>query len=133
LKDVEYEIVSIIVGKELNNLTLILPWPIAFEEFLKKVIYDNFPSEKNKEILLKDSINTLIKLKIAFLSTDNTSLIGNICPLLTAYSLANQSGDEIGWLSFFEKITDIKPTIKISCIELAKQSFFESMLLKSLN
>jgi hypothetical protein len=133
LKDVEYEIGSIIVGKELNNLTLILPWPIAFEEYLKKVIYDNFQSEKNKEILLKDAINTLIRLKIDFLSKDNTSLIGNICPLLTAYSLANQSGDETGWFSFFEKNTDIKSTIKLSCIELAKQSFFESMLLKSLN
>jgi GTPase-associated system helical domain len=133
MRDVEFELAPIIVGKELNNLILILPWPKAFEEYLKKVIYDSFPSENNKEILFKDSINALKRLKIDLFATDHASLIGNICPLLTAYSLSNQSGDETGWFSFFEKSTDIKHTIKVSCIELAKQSFFESMLLKSLN
>lgn len=133
LKDVEYEIAPLIIGKELNHLILILPWPLAFEEYLKKVIYDSFPGVMNKEILLKDAINALKKLKTDLFSTNHTGLVGNICPLITAYSLSNQSGDETGWFSFFEKSTDIKPTIKLSCIELAKQSFFESMLLKSLN
>ena len=132
MKELNFQIAPIILGMELCDLTTIIPGPIASSQFLKKVMSDNF-TEHESSLELKDVINKTDKdfKKKMVIKYQETNL-GNICPLMYAYSKALEAEDEKSWISFFEKKTSIKSKSKIKISDLSYQSYIENLLIKSL-
>jgi hypothetical protein len=132
INEIDYDLVPLIIGSDLSALTRILPGPVAYDQYLLKVLNGNF-SNVDKEILLKDAINKLNKAKNDLFPRSYAEKVGNIGPLMMGLNLREQSGNDTGWVTMFESFTDINSNIKVLPIELAKQSFIESQLMKSFN
>lgn len=133
IKELDFQTAPILLAKELSDLTTIIPGPISSEQFLKKVLVDNF-TDPNKTISLKDVVNSLytqIKEQIAL--KYNVTSLGNLCPLMFGFTKSLDIDDDKSWISFFEKSTGIKTSTKVDLFNLAQQYYCEDLLVKSLS
>jgi len=124
----------IIIGKELSDLINIIPGPIAYVQFLEKIINDNLPIKDkafDKNIIFKNVINDIeIELKKELSENFTNSKLGNLCPIMISFQKSIDSGDKKGWLSSFKNSTNLDANKKIDIYKLAIQSYIENILMK---
>lgn len=134
IKDLDIEMAPIFLGKDLSDLTKIIPGPLASEQFLKKLINDNFQENSAVLLIFKDVINKLERAdKEKFIDeTFKKTNIGNICPIMFACQESLKIDDGKTWLAYFENDTGLNAKTKISIIDLAKQFYIENLLTKCL-
>ncbi len=131
MKNINSLVAPILLGKELSDLVNIFPGPVASEQFLKKILADNFPKGE-KDLIFKDAIN---KTDLLFRENRIKKLqpfLGNICPIMFAFSKSIETEDDTSWISSYEKSTKLKAGAKINADTLAYQSFLENLLTKTL-
>lgn len=130
-KDLDIEVVPIVLGKELSDLTKLVPGFYAFDQFLMKVIYDSFSENGDTLVAFKDVINKIEKAdKVKFIEKFKKTEIKNICPLMFAFHEALKIDDNKTWIKYYESSTGIKTNMKLNIIDLARQAYTENLLLK---
>ncbi|HEX8515186.1 MAG TPA: GTPase-associated system all-helical protein GASH [Bacteroidia bacterium] len=127
--DISNKIAPFLAGKELSDLTTILPGIINADEFLKKMLFN--VKDSKEEVTIKEAVNSLGAEVQNLFKMDDSIVYKELCPLHLACTLALQVGDNDGWTGMFEKATGFKATVKSNVLELALQSYYESLLLKN--
>jgi len=131
IKDLDVEIAPIILGKELSDLTKIIPGSLASEQFLLKLINDNFQEKSVNMLVFRDVINKLEKTdKEKFVEKFKKTNIGNLCPIMFACQEAMKIDNEKAWIAYFETYAGLNTKTKVSIIDLAMQFYLENLLVK---
>lgn len=133
IKDLDIEIAPIILGKDLSDLTKIFPGPLASEQFLMKLINDNFQERGLDLVVFKDVINKIERAdKENFIEKFKKNNIDNLCPIMFACQEALKIDDDKAWVAYFEKYSGLKAKTKYSIIDIARQFYIENLLVKCL-
>lgn len=131
IKDLDIEIAPIVLGKDLSDLTKIIPGPIASEQYIMKLINDCFQGKSVDLLIFKDVINKLERVdKEIFVENYKKTNIGNLCPILFACQESLKIDDNKNWIAYFEKYSGLKAKTKYGIIDLAKQFYVENLLVK---
>lgn len=130
LASVDSRTIPLIVGKELGDLTSVLPGSFNSEQFLKKMISDNIKDAKGP-ISLKEQINGIDKSVQLLFKIDASNPVSDLCPLHLAISTALQFDDKDSWTVIFEKASSIKSSTEIEPLDIAIQCYNESVLQKA--
>jgi hypothetical protein len=131
MADIDPKAVCLVVGKELADLTQMLPGPLATKAFLAKMMEsgrDGFPSK----VKLKDCINkTSRDWRELWINSRDLNVVAELCPVHLAAKTSLMTGEAEEWDAVFKKICGAA-IVEKSPLELAEQVYRESLLLKSL-
>jgi hypothetical protein len=134
INELDIEIAPLILGKELSELTKLIPGSLASRQFLMKLIKEDLQKEPSYEITIKEVVNKVESGdKGIFIESYKNTNLGNLCPLMFACQEALNIGDNSSWIAYFVKGTEIKKNAKVKVIDLANQFYLENLLVKSLN
>jgi hypothetical protein len=130
-KIVGFPATSIIAGKELADLTRIIPGPVAATAFLDRIIRFSDSANSSKPVKVKDAIEKTPRewreqsvLKKLELQTG----LEDLMPINNALSLSLAVTDGDEWSSVFEKGTAVSANSKMLPNALAYQVFLERLL-----
>jgi hypothetical protein len=124
---------SLIAGKELADLTRLLPGPVAAEAFLDKIIRAaNVTTPVS--IGIRDAINSLDNewRKTFILAAEETSL-DLVLPLTCGVRLSLNSADKNGWKSAFANMAGVPEKSKLPPRHLSHQMYQERLLHQAWN
>ena len=121
----------IVAGKELADLTSILPGPVAAEAFLDRILEnsDGNHTVSVQEALSSDEIKDW-KLK----STEHLNLdaYNDICSLHFAIRQSAETDTDAEWMPTFKKRAGISADQHIPSVALATQAYRERLLMKAI-
>jgi len=123
--------VALMAGKELANLTTIIPGPIAAVAFLDKVIHCA-KSDPPVTVYLKDAINKVtIEWRQQYLHDCCPSELEDLLPFSHGIKLSLDLPKKNEWVPVFTKKTGISDEAKTPPRILAYQIFIEVLLCRS--
>jgi hypothetical protein len=125
---------SIVAGKELADLTLILPGPVAAEAFLDKMI-DTVARELQQEhTSVAEAIGSgvLKDWTAAHLQSIGLSAVDDLCPMLFSLQQAAISTSGSEWIPSFERSARIKADKSLLPAVVATQVYCECLLVKAM-
>jgi len=119
----------IVAGKELADLTFIIPGPLAAEAFLDKVLAS---SDKNKKVTLRDVLSVKAIKEWKSKSTKQLSLddCSDICMLHSAIKQSAQSENDNEWTPTFAKRSGFSAEDSVEATLIATQAYRERLLLQ---
>ncbi len=123
-------IVPILIGRELAELTKQLPGPVAMEAFAGRML-TRTQNETKKAIQLAQSVNALERsLRETWHKSHGAHAALDLCPALYACSSSLTVEGAKEWYSAFKTASSLDATVKLTPLELARQTYLESLLLK---
>lgn len=124
---------SLVAGKELADLTQILPGPVAAEAFLDRIL--DSADQKKATLTLRDALNTeLVKdWKTKSTSQLNLDICDDICTVHYAIRQSANSDNDVEWMPSFAKRAGLSADDQISRVTLATQAYRERLLMKAMN
>lgn len=124
---------SIIAGKELADLTLTMPGPVAAEAFLDRMLQPLTKSRKSSKTSIREAIAApkLEDWKVQELKNINLTNIDDLCTVHYALQQSIEV-DDAGWVSAFENRSGITADTIISLLGLAMQVYREGLLIKAM-
>jgi hypothetical protein len=127
-KKVGLSATSIIAGKELADLTRVIPGPVAAAAFLDRIIRLSDSAKSPKPIGIKDAIEKVPREWRERYGFKAAAGVEDLAPISNAIrvSLTVSEGDE--WSPVFEKGTGIEAKSKLLPNALAYQVFLELLL-----
>lgn len=120
----------LITGKELADLTKVLPGPLAIEAFLDRMLHTGNRSLPTT-VSLKDSINAVSKQWKENLVTDYVAKVNDLCPIHFAAMKASETGGDIEWIPAFEKGSGFSAEALISPVALSVQCYVERLFFRA--
>lgn len=125
--------VSIVVGKELADLTRVIPGPVAAAAFLDRVVQ----SGRTKSVSSVSVINALCKTPLewrqGYVKEAYPNELEPVLPLSHGLKLSLSAPDEDAFPPLFEKATGISANAKLAPYILAYQMFLEVLVRRSFN
>lgn len=123
-------IVPILIGRELAELTKQLPGPVAIEAFARRML-TRTQKEPEKSLQLTQSVNAVERsLRETWFQTHSTHAALDLCPILYACSSSLTVEGAKEWHPAFKTAQRMSATVKLTPLELARQTYLESLLLK---
>ncbi len=129
MSDVPFPAACLVAGKELADLVITLPGPLAPKAFLSKMIGAGRTDQPSK-IQLKDAINQLPKqFREKWIKEKDIDITQSICPvhLGANFSLSTDGDDD--WWPPYRKMTGIDISHEVNPSDLSFQVYRESLLL----
>ncbi len=123
--------VTLIAGKELADLTRVIPGPVAAVAFLDRVIRCA-KSKPPVTILVTDAIKGVTpEWRERYVGQGCPAQIEDLLPISHGLKISLMSPDESAWVSAFTKATGIQPDVELSPNVLAYQLFLEALLCRA--
>ena len=119
---------SLIAGKELADLTLELPGPVAAVAFLDRLTRatrKKFPEFVSIESAVNDAPDDW---KQSFLNRNNIDALSNLAPVLNALKAASSVPKGESWLAIYKHATGVEANAHITPSDLADQVYLEGLL-----
>lgn len=127
-KKVGFPATSIIAGKELADLTRVIPGPVAAAAFLDRVVHLSDSAKSTKPIIVKDSIDKVPReWREQYIFQDSAG-VEDLAPISTALKLSLTVSEGSNWSPVFEKGTSMDANSKMLPSALAYQVFLERLL-----
>jgi hypothetical protein len=128
---VPFAAVPVVAGKELSDLTGIIPGPTAARAFLDRVIH-SAKSKPPVSILITDAINNLpAEWRTAYSRDYCTTETAALQPITLGIKLSLSAPENNAWLPAFARGTLLPSGAKIAPNILAHQVFLEAMLCRA--
>jgi hypothetical protein len=119
---------ALLAGKELADLTRIIPGPAAARALLARVL-TNGKSKPRQKIGIADAItSTPASWRGAFAKAGCPSVLRRVRPVARAIELSVEHGENDAWIALLRGSIQIDPAAKIPPYDLAYQFFMECML-----
>jgi len=123
---------SIITGKELSDLTEVLPGPISAEAFLDKMLSASRP-KRHKSTTIQEAVNMSPRdWRIQIASKTDITIVEDFCPILFAVKKSIETIGDEDWLPAFKTATSIDLKAEIDPLRLSMQMYQENLLIKSI-
>jgi hypothetical protein len=129
MADIGLPAACLVAGKELADLTIILPGPLSAEAFLDKTLRD-VEQDLRDLLTLKEAVNmSPINWRSNWLAALKcTELIQDLCPVLLAVIKSTETEGEDEWFPIFEKAAKFTGEYVISPLNLSMQVYQENLL-----
>ncbi len=127
-KKVGLSATSIIAGKELADLTRVIPGPVAAAAFLDQIVRLSDSAKSLKPIVIKQAIENTPRDWRAKYSFDSTEGLKDLAPISNAIRLSLSVSDGDEWSPVFEKGTALEANSKLAPNAVAYQVFLEQLL-----
>lgn len=131
--DMDVGLAALMAGLDLAHLTQGKSGPAAAPAILQRLVIGS-RSGGDEKISLRSAVEALpagVFQRLAI--PKNVSMVGDICPILTALTKADDIGGDGAWLTAFKKTSGLDATLTLSPIELAMQVYRESLLLSQVD
>ncbi len=123
--------VCLVAGKELADLTRVIPGPIAATAFLDRVIRSG-RTECPTAVLISDAVNeTPVEWRQEYEKKSYPSELEDIVPISHGIKLSLSAPDKDTWLPMFAKATGISIDSKSAPHTLAYQMFLETLVCRT--
>lgn len=119
---------SVIAGKELADLTRVIPGPVAAAAFLDRIIRLSDSAKSPKPISVKDAIQKVPREWREQYGFKPAAGIEDLAPVSNAVKLSLTVSDGDDWSPVFEKGTGMQADSKMLPNSLAYQVFLERLL-----
>lgn len=120
----------VVAGKELADLTRLVPGPISTRAFLDAMIRqagEPIPSE----LRLVDAVNaTPESWREAWLDGLNLGGLSGVAPVLTAVEKSLETPGADDWIAAFEKASIVDSDVELSPLDLGEQVYEECLLVR---
>jgi len=125
---------SLVAGKELADLTLVLPGPVAAEAFLDRMLQVVAKNRKHKETTIQEALaaRPIKEWKKQAIEEVNLDALDDLC---TVHFAMRQSADAMSnneWAPAFEKRAGVQSDAGLSPVLLAMQVYRERLLIKAM-
>ena len=121
----------LVAGKELADLTRVIPGPIAATAFLDRVIRSG-RTKCPTAVSTSDAVNeTPVEWRQEYEKKSYPSELEDIVPISHGIRLSLSAPDKDTWLPMFAKATGISPDSKSAPHTLAYQMFLETLLCRT--
>jgi hypothetical protein len=128
-KEIGLPATAIVAGKELADLTRIIPGPVAAIAFLDRIVRISNSGKSPKAVKVKEAIEKTPRNWLEQNMPEPTSAgLKDLLPITNGVKLSLTVDEGGEWSSVFEKGTAIKDTSKILPSALAYQLFLERMV-----
>lgn len=123
--------VALMAGKELADLTVVLPGPVAASAFLDRVLKCAKPKPPTS-VLIADAINAVsIDWRQRYSDRSCPSDLELLLPIGQAVKVSLTAPENGEWLPAFSQTTGISASAKVAPHALAHQVYVESLLWRS--
>lgn len=136
MSDIGHPAASIIAGKELADLTLTLPGPVAAEALLDKML------QTTTTAVDRNHYDTSVREAVAadktrewygrLTSSDESDTLDDFCTVHFALRRAADAGAGGEWVPAFEKRAGVRADAPLSPVSLAMQVYRERLLIKAM-
>jgi len=127
MADVGLPAACLVIGKELADLTLILPGPLSATAFMDKMFL-SIKQENRKQTTIKDAVNACPReWRTKWISKRDIQSIDDFCPIHLAVSKSLQTDGTVDWLPAYEKSAGVEVKSRIDPLEIAMQVYHESL------
>lgn len=124
--------VCIIAGKELADLTELMPEPFSAKAVLYTLL-EKVGVDLTKQIVISTSVGCLDdEWRELWVSSIHNSIALDLCPIMFASLRASES-DGSDWHSAFKTVTTVGAKSRIDPLDLAEQVYHECLLLKAIH
>jgi hypothetical protein len=128
---ISFPAVPLIAGKELSDLTCVVPGPVATKAFLDRVVHSAKPKPPST-IAITDAINELsLEWRGKVTGENCPSAIEYLLPITFGMKLSLTAPEDGAWFPAFVRGTQIPSTAKIAPDALAFQTFREALLCRA--
>lgn len=125
--DLGFPAVCLIAAKELADLTVILPGPLATPAFLDKILHIVKPKASGSTTLQKAVNAAPREWREQWMKKTDTRNIEDFCPVLFAIQKSLETDGPDDWVPAFEKATGLKASESIPSLDLACQTYEENL------
>jgi hypothetical protein len=123
--------VTLLAGKELADLTRVIPGPVAATAFLDRVIRCA-KSKPPASMLVTDAIKGVtMEWRQRYVSQGCPAQIEELLPISHGLKISLMSPDEAAWVSAFTQGTGIKADVELPPNVVAYQLFLEALLCRA--
>jgi hypothetical protein len=129
--DLGFPAVCLIAAKELADLTVVLPGPLAASAFLDKILHIVEPKEHDSTTLQKAVNATPREWREQWMKETDIRNIEDLCPVLFAVRKSLDTNGPEDWVPAFEKATGFKASESISSLNLACQTYEENLFVRA--
>lgn len=119
---------SIIAGKELADLTRIIPGPVAAAAFLDRIIGFSNSSKSVKPVVIKEAVEKTPQAWREALQLKGKAEIQDLMPISKALKLSLSVAQGADWSAVFLKGIALKTDSRLPANALAYQMFLEGLL-----
>lgn len=121
----------LIVGKELADLTILIPGPRPIPALIDKMLKTAKPNNPSA-ITLKDAINKFpAEWRSKLINPSEIASVVDLCPLHFAFSKLMESNKSTAWISSLKTILGIDANKKIAPLDLTLQMYQEKLLIRA--
>jgi hypothetical protein len=121
----------LVAAKELADLTVVLPGPLAATAFLDKMLRTIKPKLPDSTTLQKAVNASPREWRSRWIRKDDVELIEDLCPVLLAIMKSLETDGPDDWVPAFEKAAGIKVSESILPLDLACQAYEENLLVRA--
>ena len=133
LDQIDLAAASIVAGKELADITKVLPGPFAARGVLYQILLRK-DSDICSQVTLSSAISGSSKeWRQKWAQDSENSEILDLCPILFGVNKSLETDNIKGWYSAFKKVTTLSASMKITPVEIAMETYEESLFLKAFN
>ena len=132
ISDLKLPFAALVCGKELADLTRIIPGPLSSEAFLRKMLSFSAEESPSSSISIKDAIGAATtEWRKDLLETSEMSQVEDFCVVHIAVQKSLDSNTASQWRTSFDKSTGIKSGTSLDPVALAMQMCDERMLIRA--
>ncbi len=132
--DLEPGAAALLVGRELADLTQIIPGPLAIGAFAKRMLGSTLSEKAEVELTLGSAINSLSgQVRTAWGEDAQAAKSSGICPLYSAIVHSLTVAKPAEWPPLFKKSQSLDAKLKCHPALLSRQLYLESLLLRAGN
>jgi hypothetical protein len=127
-KKVGLPVASIIAGKELADLTLVIPGPVASAAFLDRIVRLSDSAESAKPIKIKTAVDKTPREWREQYTFKPAARLEDLAPISNAIKLSRSVSEGADWSSVFAKGTALEAGSEILPNAVAYQVFLEGLM-----
>ncbi len=123
----------LVAGKELADLTRVLPGPLAIPAFLDRFL-ENAGEDYQEEVVFSQAINNADRdWRGKWAAGFSNGQCLDLCPTLFAVHESMRSDQATAWNSVFKSQTGMAATLKIASVKLAHQVYEECLFVRAVH
>jgi hypothetical protein len=125
---------ALVAGKELADLTLVLPGPVAAEAFLDKFLQGILKNRKQSETTVRKAVTARTIKEWKRQATENLNLdeLDDLCLIHFAIRQSAEAQNDSEWVAAYEKRAGVAIDSNISTAQLALQVYRERLLINAM-
>ena len=124
-------VASLVAGKELADLTCIIPGLFSAEAFLNKIVVNAIPNEMHETSLMEAVNNAPVEWKKKWIQETNPKAIEDLCPVHYAITKSIEFQGLGSWAAVINKNVGIEADQKITPTKLALQVYQENLFIRA--